>query len=590
MFDAVSGRFLKTSSSRECSRRKLGRGRWAEAAGQVHIEGLEERRLLSGILGSAESFAVLAGSAITNTGPTVILGDVGIWPNDGNSISGFPPALVSAPGQTHAGDAVAQQAEADAMTAYNTLAGLPPTVNLTGQDLGGLTLTPGVYKFDTSAQLTGTLTLDAQNDPNAQFVFQIGSTLTTASASSVQLINASPCFSNDFWQVGSSATLGTATEFKGTILALTSITLTTAANITNGRALAINGAVTLDTNNINILVCGTISGIKFEDTNGDGIRQAGEPGLPGLTIYLDANTNSAFDAGEQSTTTDANGNYLFTGINIGTYSVRQVVPAGWTLTTTAPASVTVTSSEDVAGGDFGDFLPGQITGTTYRDVCGNGFPGKQGTPAGGVRINLYQDRNGNGVVDSGDGVPISTIVSAANGVYSFGGLTHGSYLVQEIVPRGHVRTGPALSSSYALGIASGSVITGQDYYNYRMEKSYAKNITYSVTHKGVTTKYLSLAGNVQRGDTVKMHFVVMKGRTAWVSLASYKAPRGDLPAIHEGKEAEFGAGKHTLTVTIPKTTFRVYAASGYVVWAFGPAGSNINYTSQKRLFSTARIV
>ena len=128
-------------------------------------------------------------------------------------------------------------------------AGLAPTQNLTGQNLGGLTLTPGVYSFSSSAQLTGTLTLDAQGDPNALFVFQIGSTLTTASNSSVVFINGGQG-NNTFWQVGSSATLGTGTAFTGNILALASITLTTGANIRCGRALARNGAVTQDHNNI----------------------------------------------------------------------------------------------------------------------------------------------------------------------------------------------------------------------------------------------------------------------------------------------------------------------------------------------------
>lgn len=205
-------------------------------------------------LGTAEDFAVLGASDVTNTGPSVITGDLGVSP--GSSVTGFPPGVVI--GTIHATDAAAAQAQSDLTTAYNTAAGLPCGTDLTGQDLGGMTLTPGVYCFATSAFLTGTLTLDMQGNPNAFFLFQIGSTLITASGSTVAMINSggATCPSNLFWQVGSSATIGTGSSFAGNILALTSITLTTGAGM-NGRALARNGAVTLDTNVISI--CATFA-------------------------------------------------------------------------------------------------------------------------------------------------------------------------------------------------------------------------------------------------------------------------------------------------------------------------------------------
>jgi hypothetical protein len=201
-------------------------------------------------LGTAQSFGVLGGSTVTNTGVSTVSGNVGVSP--GSAVTGFPPGIVVG-GAIHLNDAVAVQAQSDLTVAYNNIASTPCTVDLTGQNLGGLTLTPGVYCFDTSAQLTGALTLDANGNPNALFLFKIGSTLTTASASTVTVIDGGSACGNVFWQVGSSATIGTGSSFAGDILALTSITLTTGAN-TTGRALARNGAVTLDTNNVN--TCG----------------------------------------------------------------------------------------------------------------------------------------------------------------------------------------------------------------------------------------------------------------------------------------------------------------------------------------------
>jgi hypothetical protein len=204
-------------------------------------------------LGTAQSFAVLGGSTVTNTNtPTVVTGNLGVSP--GSSVTGFPPGMVTA-GTIHAADATAAQAQSDVTTAYNAITGTACNTDLTGQDLGGLTLVPGVYCFSSSAQLTGTLTLNALGNPNALFIFKIGSTLTTASGSSVVVVNpGTDC--NVFWQVGSSATLGTATTFVGNILALTSITLNTAVNV-SGRVLARNGAVTLDDNHVT--VCGPTS-------------------------------------------------------------------------------------------------------------------------------------------------------------------------------------------------------------------------------------------------------------------------------------------------------------------------------------------
>lgn len=194
-------------------------------------------------LGTAASFAVLAGTTITNTGPTTITGDVGLHP--GTAVTGFNTVTLN--GAQHVADAVALKAKNDLATAYGDAAGRTP-VTAVPTELGGTTLKAGVYGSDTLG-LTGTLTLDGPG----VFIFQAASTLITAPNSSVALINgASAC--NVYWQIGSSATLATSTSFKGTILALTSIGLQTGATL-EGRALARNGAVTLDTNVINSSAC-----------------------------------------------------------------------------------------------------------------------------------------------------------------------------------------------------------------------------------------------------------------------------------------------------------------------------------------------
>jgi len=193
-------------------------------------------------LRSAASFVALANSTLTNTGSGVFVGNVGVSPN--TSITGFPPGTVTH-GAIYAGGPVALQARADATTAYNVLKGETCNVDLTGKDLGGKTLTPGVYCFDTSAQLTGNLVLDALGNPLAVWVFQTGSTLTTASSATVAEINGGRAL-NVYWQVGSSAILGTGTRFNGNILADISVTLDTGASLI-GRAFALNGAVTMDT-------------------------------------------------------------------------------------------------------------------------------------------------------------------------------------------------------------------------------------------------------------------------------------------------------------------------------------------------------
>jgi hypothetical protein len=229
-------------------------------------------------LGTASSYAVLGATTVTNTGGTVLNGDLGLSP--GTSVTGFPPGSVT--GAQHIGDPTAAAAQTDLTAAYNNAAAqTPTTTGLTS--IGNQTLTPGVYNAASSLAVGGTLTLDGQGDANAVFIFQAASTLITASGTNVVLANgAQAC--NVFWQVGSSATLGTTTSFAGNVLALTSITVTTGVTV-NGSVLARNGAVTLDDDTVTAPSCVTAVGTPMASPRGLAIA-AGFSGLAGLGWFL----------------------------------------------------------------------------------------------------------------------------------------------------------------------------------------------------------------------------------------------------------------------------------------------------------------
>lgn len=222
----------------------------AEEAMPESASSIEDALVSSPVLGAAARFEVLGSSTVTCTNAAFVRGDVGVAP--GSSITGFNPGC-GLTGGLHANDGVAVAAHAALNTTYNALAGAACTTNLTGRDLGGMTLAPGVYCFDSSAFLSGQLRLDGKGKSDAKWNFQIASTLTTATGASVVMVNkGQPC--NVYWQVGSSATLGTSTAFKGNLITYSSITLVGGTNVI-GRVLALNGAVTMDRNEISLGTC-----------------------------------------------------------------------------------------------------------------------------------------------------------------------------------------------------------------------------------------------------------------------------------------------------------------------------------------------
>ncbi|WP_345214527.1 ice-binding family protein [Georgenia halophila] len=249
-------------------------------------------------LGTAQSYSVLGGQTVTNTGPTTLSGDVGVSP--GTAITGLSEITVG--GAVHEGDAHAAQAQEDLVAAYDDAAGLAPTASVSG-DLVGETLTAGVYNSTGPLELNGTLTLDGQGDPNSVFIFQVASTLITGSASNVLLTNgAQAC--NVFWQVGSSATLGTGSTFTGTIMALTSISVTTGTTV-EGRALARNGQVSLDTNVFTPPGCETDDDADAEaDADGSPDGEADADGSPDAEADADG-TDADTDAEADADGTDA---------------------------------------------------------------------------------------------------------------------------------------------------------------------------------------------------------------------------------------------------------------------------------------------
>jgi Ice-binding-like len=361
-------------------------------------------------LGNAQSFGVLGGTTVTNTGPSVIMGNLGVSP--GASVIGFPPGSVIG-GTIHRADALSLQAQTDVTTAYNALAAQTCTTTFTPPtDLVGKTLVPGVYCFGSTAALTGVLTLDGQNDPSAVWVFKIGTAITTASGSSIVFIRSgSGC--NVYWQVTSSATIGTTSKFAGNILALTTITLATGARLT-GRALARTGVVTLDSNTISGAACSA----------GFGATATAAAGVAATATAATAATATA-TAGVAATATAA-------------AAATATATAGVAPTATAAAAATETAVAAAPTQCVGNIRGQKVDG------AGHGLAG--------WTIQLLQG-----------GQVIQTAVTDSSGNFNFLGLGMGAYAIQEVPQNGWVAQSPS-SINVTLG-ACDQNLTGNTFVN-----------------------------------------------------------------------------------------------------------------------------
>jgi uncharacterized protein YhjY with autotransporter beta-barrel domain len=456
-------------------------------------------------LGTASQFSVLAGSGITNTGPTTIAGDVGTFPT--TTQTGFGSITVG--GVNHGGDAVTQQAKDDLVTAYNVAAGLTVNFTLSSAEIGGLTLPAGVYSSPTVG-LTGVVTLNAAGNPDAVWVFQIGSTLITASGSSILLINgAQAC--NVFWQVGSSATLGTGTDFAGTIMASESITANTGATVL-GRLLALNGAVTLDTNTIAEAICKELVTDSGTTHNNGNARSPSVAELKATLILAAQLVNISSLPGLTSIYTQG-----FAQFDTQVFSLQQrfadlrAESRNRGVTNSKAPSVMPSSKNPWSGKSMG----GGKNPTSGK----SGGDGKSGRMAEGVLPDEVQTTDGNRmgffITGSGD----STTVGDAN---SFDGTTVGtslgvdwrlndhwlagisigySHSRSDLMPVGRVKSDGAKAALYALYQRGGFYtegLIGGGYNSYDIERSAFLGTARGSTNGAQFDSYIGMGYDITR--------------------------------------------------------------------------------------------
>jgi LPXTG-motif cell wall-anchored protein len=433
----------------------------------------------------------LSGSAVTNTGSSVITGDVGVVPN--TALTGFPPGMVI--GTKHVADTLAGQAQIATTNAYDALDQTCTTTFTPPTDLSGKTLVPGVYCFGSTAALTGVLTLDGQNNPSAVWVFKIGSALNAGSGSSIVFIRSgSGC--NVFWRVTSSATIGTTSHFAGNIIALTSITLNHGAQLSSGRALARNGAVTLDTNNVSAAPCSAsvgatatavsaatataTAGVAATATAGVAATAtavtaatetavAGAPptgcvgnirgqkvdgaghGLAGWTIQL-------LQGGQvvQTAVTDASGAFNFLGLGMGAYVIQEVPQNGWVAQSPSSINVTLGScGQNLTGNTFVNAAAssgGSAALTATAIAASSGGPAALTATAAAASSGGSAALTATAVAASSGGSAALTATAAARSAAA------ATAAAKSVVPKGLPSTGDSPPWSGLFGLLFGALL------------------------------------------------------------------------------------------------------------------------------------
>jgi hypothetical protein len=342
----------------------------------------------------------------------------------------------------------------------------------------------------------------------------------------------------------------------------------------------------------------SLAGYAYLDTNNDGVKQTSEAGITGVWITL-SGTNDLGAITPVSVQTSSTGTYSFANLRPGTYTISEATPAGYldgidtigtqggTAGNDVLSNIVLSSGVNGANNNFGE-LKNAVAGHTWRDMSGNGMTSDD-TLLSGVTVQLYQDRNGNGTLDSTDGSAIATTVSNASGAYAFLNLAANQYIVNEVVPSGYVRTIPYFSNYYAANLKTTPGGTNFDFDNYKQCTGTITNVSFKIDGCKTVT---DLRGQTQQGDTVTVTFTVSGTTATHVTLVTYNAPLATFDAtvasqqtIDQQVGGTYNPGTYSLTVTIPNNYYQIDFVKCVAIDILGPANSNIFYSAQGRLIS-----